>query len=132
MVRARKFRLPSEAEWEYAARAGGAAKHLNAAELERVAWFDKNSGEPTHPVKTLAPNAWGFYDMLGNFGEWLLTADGAPVFAGGAFTDGEADVQMMSRPRFDKRGDKSDDMDPPSQWSLYDAPFAGFWLMCDP
>jgi formylglycine-generating enzyme required for sulfatase activity len=128
----RKFRLPTEAEWEYAARAGGAARHLTVAELERVAWFDKNSGEQTHPVAKLAPNAWGFYDMLGNVGEWVLTTDGTGVVAGGAFTDGEADVQVTARARFDKSWDKSDDMDPPSRWWLYDAPFAGFRIVCDP
>jgi formylglycine-generating enzyme required for sulfatase activity len=128
----RKFRLPTEAEWEYAARAGGAAKQLTAAELERVAWFDKNSGEQTHPVAKLAPNAWGFYDMLGNVGEWVLTPDGTPVVAGGAFTDAAADVQVTARAKFDKSWDKSDDMDPLSRWWLYDAPFAGFRIVCDP
>jgi formylglycine-generating enzyme required for sulfatase activity len=61
------YRLPSEAEWEYAARAGGAP----AGPLDEVAWYAANSGDETHPVGTKKPNAWGIYDMLGNVREWV-------------------------------------------------------------
>jgi formylglycine-generating enzyme required for sulfatase activity len=62
-----KYRLPTEAEWEYAARAGGGAP----ASLDAVAWYGANSEDETHPVGTKKPNAWGLYDMLGNVREWV-------------------------------------------------------------
>jgi serine/threonine protein kinase len=65
------MRLPTEAEWEYAARAGSAASRYG--ELDLIAWYDGNSGQQTHDVAGKKPNAWGLYDMLGNVWEW--TAD---------------------------------------------------------
>lgn len=62
------FRLPTEAEWEYACRAGGSAPRHGA--LDEVAWYDGNSGHATHPVGQKAPNRWGLHDMLGNVWEW--------------------------------------------------------------
>ncbi|MBI4874297.1 MAG: SUMF1/EgtB/PvdO family nonheme iron enzyme [Acidobacteria bacterium] len=62
-------RLPTEAEWEYAARAGSAGARYG--ELDAIAWYDGNSGERIHQVKQKQPNAWGLYDMLGNVWEWV-------------------------------------------------------------
>jgi formylglycine-generating enzyme required for sulfatase activity len=62
-----KYRLPTEAEWEYAARAGNSGTQS----LDEVAWYADNSGDETHPVGTKKPNAWGIYDMLGNVREWV-------------------------------------------------------------
>jgi formylglycine-generating enzyme required for sulfatase activity len=62
-----KYRLPTEAEWEYAARAG--APDPPKASLSEYAWFADNSGDESHPVGLKKPNAWGLYDMLGNVRE---------------------------------------------------------------
>lgn len=62
------YRLPSEAEWEYACKTGTAQSRYG--ELERIAWHKDNSGGSTQPVGCKEPNAWGLYDMLGNVWEW--------------------------------------------------------------
>lgn len=64
-----RYRLPSEAEWEYAARAGGSERY--AGTLDEIAWYAENSLDETHPVGRKKPNAWGLYDMEGNVREWV-------------------------------------------------------------
>jgi formylglycine-generating enzyme required for sulfatase activity len=62
------YRLPTECEWEYAARAGTAGARYG--ELDAITWHGGNSGNQTHPVKQKAANAWGLHDMMGNVWEW--------------------------------------------------------------
>jgi formylglycine-generating enzyme required for sulfatase activity len=68
-----KFRLPTEAEWEYACRSGGKLeKYAGGSDLDRMAWYQGNSDRSTHPVATKAPNGLGLFDMNGNVHEWVV------------------------------------------------------------
>jgi formylglycine-generating enzyme required for sulfatase activity len=66
----RRFRLPTEAEWEYACRAGSPAPYSGTGRLEDMGWFRANTDQRTSPVGQKLPNAWGFHDMHGNLWEW--------------------------------------------------------------
>ena len=80
-----RYRLPTEAEWEYAARAG--AGGVRYGKLASIAWNEANSGKKTHPVGQKQANGWGLHDMLGNVWEW--TADWHGEYPSNAVTDPE-------------------------------------------
>ncbi len=78
------YRLPTETEWEYAARAGSKGRWpFWRWKLEHHAWFSGNSGGESQPVASLRPNPWGFYDMHGNVWEWCWDVYGP--YAGGVW-----------------------------------------------
>ena len=115
------YRLPTEAEWEYAARGGSASSR--PTDIGLYAWYGANAGVKTHPVKTKLPNAWGLYDTLGNVWEWcsdwLVTYPSTPainpqgaasgtsrVIRGGSLGEGGSVPRLAARYNYGTPGDR--------------------------
>ncbi|MCE9561435.1 MAG: SUMF1/EgtB/PvdO family nonheme iron enzyme [Planctomycetes bacterium] len=116
-----EVRLPTQAQWEYACKAGSTSDYNigdGEESLQKAGWYEGNSGKETHPVGQLAPNAWGIHDMHGNIWEWCLdwyaeysaedqTDPGGPetgsdrVFRGGGWGDSAKFCRSTYRSWFD-------------------------------
>ena len=119
-----EYRLPTEAEWEYACRAGKPVPDKD--HLADFAWFWQ---EKTQPVGGKQPNAWGLYDTLGNVGEWCTDLCGKPVVCGGAYDDVAKSVTPSARRYQDESWQANDPQNPKSKWWLSDGTFVGFRIV---
>jgi formylglycine-generating enzyme required for sulfatase activity len=146
------YRLPTEAEWEYACRAG-TPTGIGPGPLEDYAWFKKNSPLPAfsdgtyHKIGTKKPNAWGLYDMLGNVMEWTLdqyapytaapaenpwvrsTTSYPHTARGGSWNDDETLVRCTARVASEPSWKRQDPQLPKSIWYMTDAQWLGFRLV---
>jgi formylglycine-generating enzyme required for sulfatase activity len=92
------FRFPTEAEWEYACRAGSSTAYCfgdDKAQLGDYAWYNENSDRTTHPVGQRKPNPWGIHDVHGNVWEWCQ--DGYGDYPAGSVTDPTEPPQAVLR-----------------------------------
>ncbi|KAA6439323.1 formylglycine-generating enzyme family protein [Dyadobacter flavalbus] len=108
------YRMPVEAEWEYACKAG--TGQIRYGDLEDIAWFRDNSGQMTQPVGRKMPNQWGLHDMLGNVWEWCSDYYDTDVygsyriFRGGGWADPERSIMATTRRRSHPAKFKIDDL----------------------
>lgn len=148
------YRLPTEAEWEYACRAGTSTPYpfgKDSLQIGEYAWYAGNSGNKYHKTGQKKPNAWGLYDMLGNVAEWTLdqykesyladlkenitdpmtepTARYPKTLKGGGFSTPALIMRPAARFKSDATWNKRDPQVPKSKWWLTDAAAVGFRLV---
>ena len=145
------YRLPTEAEWEYACRAGTETAFSfgeDSSQLTDYAWYEENSQDKYQKVWTKKPNPWGLYDMHGNVAEWTLDQYVPSVYGkrtagvtnplvvgekvypkavrGGSWMDAPKRLRSAARRPSSKQWKKRDPQIPKSKWWHTDAPFVGF------
>ena len=141
------FRLPTEAEWEYACKAGGRGPDQKA--ITAAAIYKGNSDNKFQLVKTKQPNAWGLYDMLGNLSEWTLDQYDPAYYSkitskdpvttpgpkyprtvrGGSFQDDASALRCSNRIASDPKWNQRDPQVPKSRWWLTDGMFVGIRIV---
>jgi len=125
----KRYRLATEAEWEYACRAGSGEAKLEPAEMGKLAWYYDNSDDKAHPVAKKNPNGWGFVDMLGNVREWVIGLDGKPLTCGGSWDDDAENIGAHVRQQQKPEWNKTDPQSPKSRWWLSDGSMIGFRIV---
>jgi len=149
------YRLPTEAEWEYACKAGTNTTYSfgnDVASLKDYAWFADNSDNKTHPVGQKKPNAWGLYDMHGNVSEWTYDQYLADFYEkgkdklavnplalpeklypntvrGGSYDETPQNLTSTARLASDPSWKQLDPQIPKSNWWFPEAPFVGMRLV---
>ena len=147
------YRLPTEAEWEYACKAGTNTTYYfgnDVSVLYKYAWFQKNSSNKFQKVGQKLPNAWGLYDMLGNVLEWTLdhyvpnaysiNTSSNPimehnpskypkVLRGGSYSDNDTSIRVTKRFHSDPIWNRRDPQIPKSKWWLTEAKNVGFRIV---
>ncbi|MEO7768268.1 MAG: SUMF1/EgtB/PvdO family nonheme iron enzyme [Ferruginibacter sp.] len=149
------YRLPTEAEWEYACRAGTTSRFYfgdDEQQLDKYAWYRNNSDNKFQRAGLKLPNAWGLYDMLGNVDEWTLDhyeemrlenmpdkvqnpfvvptrARYPKALRGGSYVDEGIHLRCANRFKSDPSWNRRDPQIPKSKWWLTDAPAVGFRII---